>query len=96
MKLVDWYKGSPLTNEQMIPNRYGRMAKARALFSKIQSTLAADGIVMVSTHTRHTEYRKKHADMFRLSTFSVYVQSGKRWDCIDFCNFTFYTRKAAA
>jgi len=78
-----------LTNEQMIPNRFGRMAKVRRLQRKIAATFAAGGIVQVATHTRYTNYSAKHAEMFKFDRFSAYVARGKHFDCIDFCTIRF-------
>lgn len=96
MKLIDYYKGSPLTNDQMLPNRFGRWATARKLYRQIQETLAAGGIVTVATQLRATHYYPQHAAMFLANQSSVYVQHGKRWDCIDYCSFVFRKPKVAA
>jgi hypothetical protein len=78
-----------LSNEQMKENRYGRWAKARKLYGKIQATFAAGGIVTVATATRATHYNAKHSEMFRVTRTGVYIQRGKSWDCIDLCGFRF-------
>jgi hypothetical protein len=79
-----------ISNEEMKAVRYGRWAAARELYAKIQDTLNAGGIVMMSTYTKHTQYEKKHIDMFRCTKDGVYVQRGKSWDCISGCGFRFY------
>jgi hypothetical protein len=75
-----------LTNEQMIPGRFLRMARVRRLRRAIEAAFAADGIVQVTTYTRSTVYRAKHAEMFRFGRYSAYVARGKNWDCIDGCS----------
>jgi hypothetical protein len=78
-----------LTNEQMIPNRFARMAKVRRLQRKIHETFDKGGIVQIATHLKVTTYKPKHINMFRFDRFSAYVAHGKRFDCIDFCQIRF-------
>jgi hypothetical protein len=78
-----------LTNAQMIPNRFARMAKVRRLQRKIAETFAKGGWVQVATVLRVTTYQPKHAHHFKFGRFSVYVARGKHWDCIDFCAIRF-------
>lgn len=78
-----------MTNDQMRPNRFGRWAKARHLYGRIIETLRAGGTVTVATATQYTHYRPKHIDLFKVTPTGVYVQHGKRWDCIDYCGFRF-------
>jgi predicted SnoaL-like aldol condensation-catalyzing enzyme len=78
-----------LTNEQMIANRFARMAKVRRLQRKITETFAKGGIVQVATHLRYTNYTAKHAANFKFDRFSAYVARGKHFDCIDFCQIRF-------
>lgn len=78
-----------MTNEEMIPNRFARMARVRRLERRISETFARGGIVQVATHLRVVNYRPKHAAMFRFDRFSAYVARGKHWDCIDFCRISF-------
>jgi hypothetical protein len=50
---------------------------------KINAHLEAGGSVQVSTHSRATLYRKKHAGYFRSGKGqSLYVRSGKRFNCL--------------
>jgi hypothetical protein len=78
-----------MTNEQMIPNRFARMAKVRRLQRKIIETFAKGGAVQIVTHLKATTYQSKHAEMFKFDRFSAYVARGKRFDCIDFCQIRF-------
>lgn len=78
-----------MTNAEMIPNRYKRWADARTLVAKIRATLLADGVVIVGTCTKVTQYTRKHAQMFKATRNGAYVQRGKLWDCIDGCAFRF-------
>lgn len=82
-----------LTNAQMIPSRFARMAKARRLRRKIEETLARGGVVQVATQTKYTNYHPKHAHLFKYGRFSTYVARGKNWDCIDFCQIRFATHE---
>ena len=75
-----------LTNDQMTPRRYEKLAKGRKAFSNINSHLEAGGSVLICTYTKATKYQPKHIDMFKLGkSGSLYVQRGKNCDCIDFC-----------
>ena len=85
-----------MTNAEMIRNRYGRWADARRLYARIMDTLNAGGIVTVATMTHAWHIYPKHADMIRCTKTGVYMQQGKRWNCIDYCGFTFRTPLKAA
>ena len=94
-----------LTNEQMKPNRFAKLARGRKLYRRMQAAWDAGGFVRVGTATRYTDYRAKHREMIRLGeSGSLYAQClGKNWDCLDFCSFWFGTlpekrklRKAAS
>ena len=81
-----------MDNSQMTPNRFGRWAKARKLIKQIQDTLNADGAVIISTATKATQYDRRHVAWFKATRNGAFVQHGKCWDCIDFCNFRFGRR----
>lgn len=54
-----------------------------AILEAIQKHLTdRDAVVMVTTMTRSTAYRAKHADMFRLHDGGLQVQQGRRWNVI--------------
>lgn len=71
-----------LTNDQMKPGRFARWAFARRLHRKIVAHLDAGGIVDLGTSVRVTRFKKQHRDMFRAGKDGLYIQSGKRWDCV--------------
>jgi hypothetical protein len=83
-----------LTNSEMIPNRFARMATIRRLQRKIEDTFAQNGVVQVATQLRYTNYTAKHRECFKFGRFSAYVARGKNWDCIDFCKISFGVPKA--
>lgn len=80
-----------LTNDQMRSYRYGKWAESRKLIKKIQETLKANGLVIIATYTKATQYDKRHVDYFKATRNGAYVKSGKQWLCIDRCGFRFYT-----
>jgi hypothetical protein len=51
---------------------------------KINAHLAGDGVVMVSTYGRATQYDKKHAGMFFMANDNLHVKRGKNSDCLSF------------
>jgi len=79
------------TNENMKAGRFLKMAAGRKLYATIQTTLAdANGVVMVSTYTKATQYGHKHAGWFTLAANGdVYVVSGKKRVCVNLCAFRF-------
>lgn len=62
----------------------------------IGGTLLSGRTVIVSTHTHATQITpataKRWADnghaLFRIRGESLYMASGKRWVCVDWCRFT--------
>lgn len=54
----------------------------------IQEHLAAGRNVYIQTCTRITKLSRKHAGMVKVSGNSIYMQAGKRWDCIDYCQIS--------
>lgn len=81
-----------ITNEEMKPGRWAKKYRAKSLLAQINDTLSRGGSVVVSTYSRATEYKAKHAAMFRLSGRgdAVLVQRGKSWDNIMYCYINFY------
>jgi len=77
-----------MTNEQMTANRFRNWAIARKKLAKIVEALNAGKKITVSTHTRATRFDKRHVDMFKATRTGLYIQSGKRWECADYCKFT--------
>ena len=79
-----------LTNDQMKPLRFAKLARGRKLFGRMQACWDDGGFVRIGTATRWTDYKPKHRDMVKLGkSGSLYMQRGKNWDCIDFCSFQF-------
>jgi hypothetical protein len=75
-----------LTNSQMIAGRFLRYARARNRVAWIKAQLAAGRIVQLTTYTKTASYGSRHADMFKATKAGAFVQRGKSWDCIDYCN----------
>ena len=79
-----------LTNDQMKPGRFAKLARGRRLYRQMVATWDRGGFVRIGTATRYSDLRAKHREMVKLApTGSLFMQRGKRWDCIDFCNFQF-------
>ena len=75
-----------MNNQDMKEGRFLKLQAGRRLYSKIVSHLQNGGIVFVCTYTRATKLSRKHVDMIKLGkSGSVYLQSGKSWNCIDYC-----------
>ncbi len=74
-----------MTNDEMNPGRFLRWQQARRTAAMIAAHLASGGEVVVGTHTRATVYSRRHAGLFRATRSGLYVRSGQRWDCIDYC-----------
>ncbi len=72
-----------MTNDQMKAGRFLSLHKARRMFRFISANLAAGNEIQLTTYTRSTVYKAKHAAMFKINGTSVYVQRGKSWDCIN-------------
>jgi hypothetical protein len=75
-----------MSNDEMRPGRFLKLQNGKRMLSAITNHLKSDGTVLVCTYTRATKLSKKHLDMVRMGkSGSVYIQAGKRWDCIDGC-----------
>lgn len=61
----------------------------QARLAAIQTHLANGGTVRVSTYTQATVYDKRHVGMFSANTSGLYVQRGKRKDCLNFTTIRF-------
>jgi len=75
-----------MTNDQMKAGRFLRFYKARRRINFIRENLAAGNIVQITTSLKAVRYNKKHIDMFKATKTGAYVQRGKAWDCIDYCD----------
>ena len=75
-----------MTNDEMKPGRFLRLQKGKRIFSSIINHLNNGGSVLICTYTKATKITQKHISMIRMGkSGSVYVQSGKNWNCIDYC-----------
>lgn len=74
-----------MSNDKMKAGRFLRLFKAKRKLAFIQANLAAGRTIAVCTACKITKYSAKHADMFRATKSGLYVQHGKGWDCIDYC-----------
>ena len=77
-----------ITNSDMTANRFYTWHKARRRVAAIVAHLEAGRTVYISTYTRSIKCTKKHTGMFKAARNGAYIQSGKRWDCIDGCKIT--------
>jgi len=79
-----------LTNEQMKPGRFAKLARGRKLFARMVACWNAGGTVSFGTALRVTHVKPAARDMIKLgASGSLYMQSGKKWVCIDYCAFLF-------
>lgn len=80
-----------MTNDQMKANRFGRWYTARKRASAIVEHLINGGVVMVCTALSATQLdNPKHATMIKGTKTGLYIQRGKKWECIDYCSIKFY------
>jgi len=79
-----------MTNAQMTPNRFLRLATGRRLYRQIVDHLTTGGAVQICTYLKVWQVERKHLAMLKMdSRGSVYLQRGKKWDCIDHCVIRF-------
>ncbi len=72
-----------MTNDEMKANRFRRWHIGRLKVKWIKEHLAAGDTVTLTTYTKQAQYTAKHIDMFKATKSGAWVQSGKRWECID-------------
>jgi hypothetical protein len=77
-----------MTNEQMKAGRFAKWHLARRKAKFIADHLAAGRTVYIATSLRITKLSAKHADMIKATKGGLFMQAGKRWDCIDYCQIT--------
>ena len=77
-----------MENSAMKAGRFLRQHKARQRIKWMEIQWDAGKTVYVSTCTRITKIAPKHRDMVKATKTGVYVQRGRAWDCIDFCNIS--------
>ena len=79
-----------LANDQMKAGRYLKLAKGRRLHRRMNECWDRGGFVRIGTATRYSDLKPKHRDLIQIGkSGSLYMQHGKRHDCIDFCSFQF-------
>jgi hypothetical protein len=79
-----------ISNQDMKAGRFLKLQDGKRIFNGIISHLKNNGIVYICTYTRATKLTKKHIGMIKISkNGSVYMQSGKKWNCIDYCGIKF-------
>lgn len=79
-----------MDNSQMKAGRILKLQNGKRLYGSIVSHIRAGGAVNICTHLRTVKMTAKHAEMIKIGkSGSVYLQSGKSWNCIDFCSFRF-------
>lgn len=54
----------------------------------IHEHLAAGRTIYIATALKAWKLSKKHAAMVKVSGESIYLQRGKNWDCIDYCQIS--------
>jgi hypothetical protein len=62
---------------------------APKLLADIQAHLRSGGSVMIATYTKATVYEPKHLSAFTGNAKDVFVQRGKRKECINYCAIKF-------
>ena len=67
--------------ENMKPNRYLIMHENKKLYKSIIAEISRGLAIQVTTYTHSKIYTK--AEQFKLGKTGVYVQRGKKWDCIN-------------
>jgi len=75
-----------MTNDEMKAGRFLRWHTARRKIDWIKTRLSEGCTVQLTTYTKTTRYKAKHADMFKANRNGAWVQRGKSWDCIDGVN----------
>lgn len=79
-----------MTNEQMKPGRYLKLARGRKLFARMVACWDNGGFVRIGNPLRYSDLKPKHRDCIRLgASGSLYIARGKHWDCIDNSSFQF-------
>ena len=56
--------------------------KPRPTAQELNDKLKSGGFVLVTTYTRSTIYKQKHAGMFRDKAGNLQVQHGKGWNTL--------------
>jgi len=73
-----------MNNSDMVKGRFLKLQKGKERFAFILDNLNLDHVVLILSHTRAIKLDKRHIKMVKMdSKGSVYIQSGKHWNCID-------------
>lgn len=75
-----------LTNSEMKAGRFARWALARRKLAFIRSNIEAGRTVQVANYLHAYRLTSKHVEMVKATKSGLYLQRGKRWDCIDGCS----------
>ena len=82
-----------MTNDDMKQNRFGRWYTARKNAAEIKNHLKSGGIVMNANYLKAYQLDSRHVDMIKGTKTGLYMQSGKKWVCIDGCSVKMYRAK---
>jgi hypothetical protein len=75
-------------------NYFGKWAASRKGYSEIAECLNNNGMVIVSSYTKATQYDKpEHVALFVAGKDGLYAKHGKRLDLISGCAIRLYYRK---
>ena len=75
-----------IANNDMKAGRFLKLYQGKKMFNAIKNHLESEGTVLICTYTKATKLNKKHIGMIKIGkSGSVYMQSGKNWNCIDYC-----------
>jgi len=73
-----------MDNSDMVKGRFLKLQKGKNRLAFILDNLNLGRTVLIMTYTHATKLDKRHIAMVKMDKKgSVYVQSGKRWNCID-------------
>lgn len=76
-----------MTNAEMRPNRFAKWAEARRTLAWCRSCWERGYNVLVCTATRATRLSPKHAEYLKATKSGLYIRSGSKWVCADYCAF---------
>ena len=65
----------------------------KARFDSIVEHLSTGGDVMICTYAKAIQFQPKHVKMFKVNNSGLYMQRGKKWDCIDGAAIRFSVNK---
>lgn len=79
-----------IKNSEMKAGRFAKLARGRKIIARMTKCWNAGGFVRIGTALRYTDLKPKHREMIEMGkSGSLYMQRGKRKDCIDFCSIQF-------